>query len=81
MTFCSAQAWVTTFLAFGTDTLEFEQSRRTLFDDVEHRFTKRTDQFPGKVGTDALDHPGTEVFFDTLQRTRRDDAKLLSLEL
>ena len=40
------------FLTFWTDTFELEQPVRVLFDDVEDCFTKSTDQFPGKVGTD-----------------------------
>ena len=69
------------FFTLGADTFEFEESFRSLLNDVEHGFPKRPDQFPGKVGTDPFNHPGAQVFFNTFQRTRWDDSKLLCPEL
>ena len=44
----------------------FPQPMRLGFDDVEHLGTEGLDEFAGISRTNATDHPGAEIFFDSL---------------
>jgi hypothetical protein len=57
------------------------QAFRLGFDDVEDLFVKSLDHFLGIDRTDAADHPGSEVFFDAVDRRRRRGAHEARLEL
>ena len=49
----------------------FPQPMRLGFDDVEHLGTEGLDEFAGISRTNATDHPGAEIFFDSLCRGGR----------
>ena len=49
----------------------FPQAMRLCFDDVEHLGTEGLDEFAGISRTNATDHPGAEIFFNSLCRGGR----------
>ena len=49
----------------------FPQPMRLGFDDVEHLDAEGLDEFAGISRTNATDHPGAEIFFDSLRRGGR----------
>src|SRR5215813_8828817 len=67
--------------AFGANAVKFGQAFGGLRNDVKDLRAKGLDQLFGKVRADAFDHAGAEIFFNTFEGTRRDDAQRLRLEL
>jgi hypothetical protein len=57
--------------ALRTNAGNFPQPMRFCFDDVEHLAAESPDEFTGISRTNAADHPGAEIFFDSLCRGGR----------
>src|SRR5262249_53902182 len=60
---------------------EFSETVRGLLNHLKDLLAKGLGQCAGKVGPDAFDHPGAEIFFNAFQRAGWDDAERLRLEL
>ena len=57
--------------AFRSNAGNFPQPMRLGFDDVEYLGTEGLDEFAGISRTNATDHPGAEIFFNSLCRSGR----------
>src|ERR1700732_4039060 len=57
--------------ALRTNAGNFPEPMRFCFDDVEHLVAEGPDEFTGISRANAADHPGAEIFFDSLCRGGR----------
>src|SRR5437763_8495809 len=56
--------------AFWADAGHLAQTRGLLLDNLEHAFSKSTDELPGIDRADAADHAGAQVLLDALNCRR-----------
>ena len=68
-------------LPLRSNASQFGHAFWRLLEHLKDLLPKGSHQFLSEVGTDPLDHPGTQLFFDAFQRCRWDNAEIGGFEL